>query len=155
MILRVLIPFLSSDCLSLQEDLNNLVLWSTTWNLLFNEGKCSIVRVFTKCSPLLYDYDLSGKPVAVSTTHRDLGVVVSSDLKWKSHYDVVLLKAYKILGLLRHVFPLPFVLRQKSSLYFPCLVSVTVLFANLAATSLDRHQSIRRSSEKNFKIYSK
>ena len=47
--------------------------------------------------------------------------------------------------------PLPFVLRQKGkkgSLYFPCSVSVTVLFANLAATSLDRHQSIRRSSEK-------
>ena len=49
--------------------------------------------------------------------------------------------------------PLPFVLRQKGSLYFPCSVSVTVLFANLAATSLDRHQSIRRSSEKSYKIY--
>ena len=35
--------FKLSDCLSLQEDLNNLVLWSTTWNLLFNEGKCSII----------------------------------------------------------------------------------------------------------------
>ena len=34
--------------------------------------------------PLLYDYYLNGKPVAVSTTHRDLGVVVSSDLIWKS-----------------------------------------------------------------------
>ena len=45
-----------SDCLSLQEDLNNIVLWSTTWNLHFNEGKCSIVRFFSKCSPLLYDY---------------------------------------------------------------------------------------------------
>ena len=40
--------FKLSDCLSLQEDLNNFVLWSTTWNLLFNEGKCSIVRFFTK-----------------------------------------------------------------------------------------------------------
>ena len=36
--------FKLSDCLSLQEDLNNIVSWSTTWNLLFNEGKCSVVR---------------------------------------------------------------------------------------------------------------
>ena len=28
--------FKLSDSLSLQEDLNNIVLWSTTWNLLFN-----------------------------------------------------------------------------------------------------------------------
>ena len=48
---------------------------------------------------------------------------------------------------------LPFVLGKKR--FFPCSVSVTILFANLAATSLDGHQSIRRSSEKGYKIYSK
>ena len=46
---------------------------------------------------------------------------------------------------------LPFVLRQKT--FFPCSVSVTILFANLAATSLDGHQSIRRSSEKSYKNF--
>ena len=39
-------------------------------------------------------------------------------------------------------------LRQKRSLYFPCSVSVTVLFANLAATSLDRHQRVQRRATK-------
>ena len=32
-----------ADCVSLQEDLNRLSVWSSTWNLLFNEEKCSVI----------------------------------------------------------------------------------------------------------------
>ena len=64
-----------------------------------------------------YDYYLNGKPVAVITTHRDLGVVVSSDLKWKSHYEVVLSKAHKILGLLQRVFSSALCVKAKKVLY--------------------------------------
>ena len=101
--------------------------------------------------PLLYDYYLNGKPVTVSTTHLDLDVVVSSDLKWKSHYEVVLSKVYKIMT----SSPLPFVLAKK--VLYISLVRSQLLYCsqNVAATSLDRHQSIRRSSEKSYKIYSK
>ena len=56
-----------SDCLSFQEDLNKLVTWSTTWNLLFNEKKCSMVRFCSNDSPVSYNYHLNSKPVEVKT----------------------------------------------------------------------------------------
>lgn len=80
----------TSDCLSLQQDLNNLATWSTSWNLLFNEEKCSVVRFYSNNSPLLYNYYLNCKLVATKSTHSDLGVVVSSDLQWKCHYLSIL-----------------------------------------------------------------
>ena len=51
------------------------------------------------------------------TIHPDLGVVVSSDLQWKSHYLFILPKSYKILGLLRRVFSSVNCVRAKKVLY--------------------------------------
>ena len=106
-----------SDCLSLQQDLNNLATWSTFWNLLFNEEKCATIRFYSNHTPLLYDYHLNSKLVATKTVHPDLGVVVSSDLQWKSHYLFILPKSYKILGLLRRVFSSVNCVRAKKVLY--------------------------------------
>ena len=38
------------------------------------------------------------------TTNRDLGVLMSNDLCWKHHYENLLMRAYKYLGLLRRIF---------------------------------------------------
>ena len=93
-----------SDCLSFQEYLNKLVTWSTTWNLLFNEKKCSLVRFCSNDSPVSYNYHLNSKPVEVKTSHVDLGVMVTTDLQWKSHHLHMISKPYKPLGLLCRVF---------------------------------------------------
>ena len=90
-----------SDCLSLQQDLNNLVTWSTSWSLLFNEQKCSILRFCsTRHTPIPFVYNLNGKSVAVKDSNRDLGVIISTDLQW-AHYCYIMSRAYKVLYLLR------------------------------------------------------
>ena len=107
----------TSDCLSFQQDLNNLVTWSTTWNLPFNDQKCSMVRFYTNHSPLQYNYHLNSVPVAIKTSHTDLGIIVTSDLQWKSHHLYIISKSYKFLGLLRRVFSSVTCTRAKKILY--------------------------------------
>ena len=106
-----------SDCLSFQEYLNKLVTWSTTWNLLFNEKKCSLVRFCSNDSPVSYNYHLNSKPVEVKTSHVDLGVMVTTDLQWKSHHLHMISKSYKLLGLLCRVFSSVTCIRAKKVLY--------------------------------------
>ena len=48
---------------------------------------------------------------------RDLGVLVSDDLSWSAHYDLLCSRAYKILGLLRRVFNNVFAIAAKKRLY--------------------------------------
>ena len=93
-----------SDCLSLQFDLDHLTLWSKAWNLHFNKEKCVILRISRKQSPTLFNYHISGDPLVTVSTHKDLGILLSSNLSWSSHYDLLLKRAYRILNLIRRTF---------------------------------------------------
>ena len=69
-----------SDCQLLQNDLTRLVEWTATWNLLLNEGMCSVTHFTASQSPLTYDYSISGKLLPSKSTQRDLSVSISADL---------------------------------------------------------------------------
>ena len=116
-----------SDCLSLQQDLNNLVTWSTSWSLLFNEQKCSILRFCsTRHTPIPF---VNGKPVAVKDSHRDLGVIISTDLQWTAHYCYIMSRAYKVLYLLCRVFGAVKCVLAKKVIYLS-LVSSQLLYCS-------------------------
>ena len=40
----------------------------------------------------------------VTTTHRDLGIIISSDLDWEPHHQHIISKAYQMLDFLQHSF---------------------------------------------------
>ena len=49
-------------------------------------------------------YDINDTPIPSVNHHKDLGVILTSDLSFTSHYQHIISSAYKILGILRRSF---------------------------------------------------
>ena len=93
-----------ADCLSLQVDLSSLADWSSTWKLTFNEKKCSVVHFTRGQSSVILSYSINDTIISSVGSQKDLGVILSADMQWKSHYLFIIARAYKMLGLIRRVF---------------------------------------------------
>ena len=74
------------DCQDLQEDLNALSAWSQQWLLRFNATKCVTVRFR---SAFEYVYSLNGIYLEEVSEQKDLGVLISNDLKPAKHINSV------------------------------------------------------------------
>ena len=115
---KCIMPICSlQDCLNLQTDLSRLSDWCSTWNLPLNEEKCSVIHFKPRSSPSSFNYHLNGKQISSIAAHKDLGLFVSADLTWRSHYQLISSRAYKMLGILRRVFSSSVSVPAKRSLY--------------------------------------
>ena len=89
----------------LQCDLNNLFTWSHTSELYFNDSKFAHIRFWSdQLTAGAVTYCVNRRPISSVDTIKDLGILLSSDLTWENHYNLILGKAYKILGLIRRTF---------------------------------------------------
>ena len=95
-----------NDSMCMQDDLIRLAQWSTTWNLPFNVEKCSVLSVQSRRrhSQFAFSYHVNDTLLARKTALTDLGVMLTADLSWRDHYELIIAKSYKVLGLLRRVF---------------------------------------------------
>ena len=71
-----------SDSNSLQEDLNELIIWSQTWLLKFHPEKCKMMHIGHQINTT-YNMTDSGKTVQLNPTReeKDLGVYIVDSLK--------------------------------------------------------------------------
>ena len=90
------------DSEELQEDLNKLTEWTKTWMLYFNVKKCKVIHFGPK--NCCYDYQLNGQTLTKVETEKDLGIIISHDLKIKENVAYHVKKANKMLGLIRRTF---------------------------------------------------
>ncbi len=75
-----------ADYAVLQDDINKCCEWAKTWLMSFNIAKCKVMHVGSGKHKSTREYTMNDEegvlsPLEVTTCERDLGVLVSSDLK--------------------------------------------------------------------------
>ena len=80
---KVISQLSSERCATnLQTDLDNSYKWSQTWLLPFNISKCVVMYYGHNNKNI--SYYMNGIQFTESETERDLGVLFSTNLKWKN-----------------------------------------------------------------------
>ncbi|CAB4031739.1 Hypothetical predicted protein, partial [Paramuricea clavata] len=89
------------DCESLQNDLNNLVNWCTIWKMDLNKSKCGVMSFTRSRQPVTTNYKLLDSSLRQLCHQKDLGIVVTKDLKWTKQVEEITSKASSMLGFIR------------------------------------------------------
>ena len=94
----------------LQDDIDKAVVWAKTWLMRFNIKKCKVLHVGkhsqTRSNHVYTMADDNGDKheIAVTALERDLGILISNDLKWKSQIEAATAKANRVFGIFKRVF---------------------------------------------------
>ena len=96
------------DVIGIQKDIDNLQEWAKTWQMLFNYDKCKVMHFGQKNKEHEYTMELGqgerSHVIEKSLVERDLGVMVSSDLKWVTQVEKVTKMAKNIIAQTRNNF---------------------------------------------------
>ena len=105
------------DTTLLQSDLESVFKWSTENQLFFNINKCTVLPFKSKSPSDANCYRIDNNIVSSKSSHRDLGIIFSTNLSWSAHYESIISKAYRSFGLLRRVFSNIHSIKAKKELY--------------------------------------
>jgi hypothetical protein len=88
------------DCLKIQSDLNNMSEWCDKNSLLLNVGKC---KTITFARSRQFSYTLGGTVLDLVSSINDLGVMMDEKMIFSEHVDVMVAKAFAMLGFIRRL----------------------------------------------------
>ena len=86
------------DTKDLQEDLDRLSMWARKWQMEFNVDKCKTLSLGNGSKA---EYYLNNKLIAKTECERDLGVLISRDLKPRQQCIEARNKANRMLGFIK------------------------------------------------------
>jgi ribonuclease P/MRP protein subunit RPP40 len=86
----------------LQDDLDRLLEWSDKWQMEFNAEKCKVMHV--GYSNTKANYIMNNVTLTKVTEEKDLGVIITSDLKSANQSTTAAKKGNQILGLIYRTF---------------------------------------------------
>ena len=89
------------DVITLQNDLDSLQSWESTWQMAFNPDKCEVLRVTKKKNIVNAHYTIHGTELQNVDSAKYLGVSIQESLSWKVHVNNICKKANCTLGFLR------------------------------------------------------
>ena len=64
------------------EDVIKLVEWANKWQMSFNVDKCSVFVMHIGHNNMQVNYNMSNQQLPTTDQQRDLGIVITKDLKW-------------------------------------------------------------------------
>jgi ribonuclease P/MRP protein subunit RPP40 len=87
----------------IQSDLQKLLDWSEKWQMRFNIEKCKWIH-FGKENDLDFRFEMNGKHLEELKEIKDLGIIVSHDLKVGNQCHTAAKKSNQVLGLIQRTF---------------------------------------------------
>ena len=69
--------------------------------MTFNPDKCEVMRITHHRDFSIPTYHFFGKPLKVANKFKDLGIIMSNNLKWSEQVNSTVNKASRILGLIK------------------------------------------------------
>jgi len=105
------------DCLCLQRDLTSLADWSKKWQMEFHTSKCKVLHIGISGNQLFH-YELNGHVLASSKEEKDLGVIVTDNLKSSSNCQASYNKASRVLGMIKRTYKSPDILLPLYKTFF-------------------------------------
>ena len=90
----------TNDTGHLQEDLDRLNNWSSTWKLKLDPYKCKSFSITLKSNPVVYQYKIGDTALENVQTIRDLGVILDRRLTFSFHIDSIVSRGNRIKGII-------------------------------------------------------
>ena len=92
----------ADDAEALRRDMKRLEEWSNKWLLTFNANKCKTMHI--GFNNMRYDYMLNDRILDKTEAEKDLGILISSNLKPSAHVAAIAAKANSRLGIIKRAF---------------------------------------------------
>ena len=137
------------DRIKLQDDLNKITEWSTKWQMPFNINKCQILQVGSANKK--YEYNMMGQNIATTPTVKDLGVTISTNLKFSQQCNEAAKKANRMLGFIKRNFTYKskdIILPLYNSLVRPHLEYAVQFWAPHLSKDIHKLESVQRRATK-------
>ena len=122
------------------------------WTLKFNASKCKVLSITRKRHPLVAIYIVNGKTLEHVTSQKDVGVMISSDLKWKTQIYEQVNNANRMLGMIKRSTIHVKNLNTRSSLYLT-LARSCVCLSSLESTNYHHVHGARKTSTQSDQIH--
>ena len=90
------------NCAVLQNSLNRIMEWCVKWGMSLNIDKCNSIHIGYK--NINFTYKINDNQLAKTSEHKDLGVIIKSNLKFDKQCLESSKTANKVLGLISRTF---------------------------------------------------
>jgi hypothetical protein len=92
------------DCNTLSRDLGNIESWTRRWQLSLAVDKCFVMRFANRKGDTDSYYKLGTHELPFVEKTKDLGIMLTSDLKFHEHTDYIVKKALRTINLISYGF---------------------------------------------------
>jgi hypothetical protein len=138
-----------TNAINLQKDLDKIVSWANKWEMSFNYDKCKVMHIGT--NNVKYNYLMLGRQLKITDEERDLGIKITSNLKWTKHCIEIENKCNRILGYIKRTFNYKnkeIVINLYKSLVLPHLEFAVTLWAPNLEKDINRLERVQARATK-------